>query len=82
LPAGRAIDGLRKEAGVRARGRAPSDRNEQQPDAWVHNATEEEITFGDTRVLVRRVINTLPPAAAAGDQPRVFSWNESARNRR
>jgi RNA polymerase sigma-70 factor (ECF subfamily) len=35
---------------------------EQQPDAWVHNATEEEISFGDTRVLVRRVIETLPVA--------------------
>ena len=35
---------------------------EQQPDAWVHNATEEEITFTDTRILVRRVINTLPVA--------------------
>ena len=28
----------------------------------MHNATEEEISFGDTRVLVRRVIDTLPPA--------------------
>jgi len=47
----RAIDGLRKKQAT-----------EQQPDAWVHNATEEEITFSDTRILVRRVINTLPPA--------------------
>ena len=38
------------------------NETEQQPDAWVHNATEEEITFADTRVLVRRVINTLPEA--------------------
>ena len=28
----------------------------------MHNATEEEITFSDTRLLVRRVINTLPAA--------------------
>ena len=58
----RAIDGLRKkQAYARAEERLQTE-TEQQPDAWVHNATEEEITFGDTRVLVRRVINTLPPA--------------------
>ena len=58
----RAIDGLRKkQAYARAEERLQSE-TEQQPDAWVHNATEEEITFSDTRILVRRVINTLPPA--------------------
>src|SRR5205814_984401 len=34
----------------------------EEPDAWVHNATEEEIVLGDTRVLIRKVINGLPPA--------------------
>ncbi len=58
----RAIDGLRKkQAYARAEERLQTE-TEQQPDAWVHNATEEEITFADTRVLVRKVINTLPPA--------------------
>ena len=58
----RAIDGLRKkQAYARAEERLQSE-TEQQPDAWVHNATAEEITFGDTRVLVRKVINGLPPA--------------------
>src|SRR5437870_640074 len=58
----RAIDGLRKkQAYLRAEARLQTE-TEQQPDAWVHNATEEEISFGDTRVLVRRVINTLPVA--------------------
>jgi RNA polymerase sigma-70 factor (ECF subfamily) len=58
----RAIDGLRKkQAYARAEERLQTE-TEQQPDAWVHNATEEEITFSDTRILVRRVINTLPPA--------------------
>src|SRR5438067_12970846 len=58
----RAIDGLRKkQAYVRAEERLQQE-TEQQPDAWVHNATEEEILDGDTRVLVRRVINTLPVA--------------------
>src|SRR5216684_2652725 len=58
----RAIDALRKrQAYTRAEGRLQAEP-EQQPDAWVHNATEEEITFGDTRILVRRVINTLPVA--------------------
>ena len=58
----RAIDGLRKkQAYARAEERLQTE-TERQPDAWVHNATEEEITFRDTRVLVRRVIDTLPPA--------------------
>ncbi len=58
----RAIDGLRKkQAYARAEERLQLE-TEQQPDAWVHNATEEEITSGDTRVLIRRVIALLPPA--------------------
>src|SRR6266404_972608 len=58
----RAIDGLRKkQAYARAEERLQSE-TEQQPEAWVHNATQEEITFGDTRVLVRNVIDGLPPA--------------------
>jgi RNA polymerase sigma-70 factor, ECF subfamily len=58
----RAIDGLRKkQAYARAEERLQSE-TEQQPDAWVHNATEQEINFGDTRVLVRKVISGLPPA--------------------
>ena len=57
----RAIDGLRKkQAYARAEERLQAE-TEQQPDAWVHNATEEEIQLGDTRVLVRQVINSLPP---------------------
>jgi RNA polymerase sigma-70 factor (ECF subfamily) len=58
----RAIDGLRKkQAYARAEERLQSE-TEQQPDAWVHNATEQEISFGDTRVLVRKVMDGLPPA--------------------
>src|SRR3982751_5478401 len=46
----RAIDGLRKkQAYARAEERLQS-------------GTEQEITFGDTRVLIRNVINCLPPA--------------------
>jgi len=57
----RAIDGLRKkQAYARAEERLQNE-TEQQPDAWVHNTTEQEITFGDTRILVRKVINSLPP---------------------
>jgi RNA polymerase sigma-70 factor (ECF subfamily) len=56
----RAIDGLRKkQAYARAEERLQAE-TEQQPDAWVHNSTEEEINLGDTRVLVRGVINALP----------------------
>ena len=58
----RAIDGLRKkQAYVRAEERLQQE-TEQQPDAWVHNSTEEEILDGDRRVLIRRVIGVLPPA--------------------
>jgi RNA polymerase sigma-70 factor (ECF subfamily) len=58
----RAIDGLRKkQAYARAEERLQQE-TEQQPDAWVHNTTEEEITVGDRRVLIRRVIAVLPPA--------------------
>src|SRR5256886_10485815 len=58
----RAIDGLRKKQAYARAGERLKDETEQQPDAWVHNATEEEISFGDTRLLVRQVISTLPVA--------------------
>src|SRR5438067_9163998 len=58
----RAIDGLRKkQAYARAEERLQSE-TEQQPLAWVHNATEDEIVLSDTRVLIRKVIRGLPPA--------------------
>ena len=58
----RAIDGLRKkQAYARAEERLQNEI-EQQPDAWVHNATEEAIVLGDTRALMRKVIAGLPPA--------------------
>jgi RNA polymerase sigma-70 factor (ECF subfamily) len=58
----RAIDGLRKkQAYARAEERLQSE-TEQQPDAWVHNATEEAIVLGDTRVLMRNVISGIPAA--------------------
>src|SRR5438445_2483996 len=58
----RAIDGFgKKQAYTRAEERLQSE-TEQRPEACVHNATAEEIAFSDTRVLVRNVINGLPPA--------------------
>src|SRR5438094_1176269 len=58
----RAIDGLRKkQAYARAEERLQNE-TEQQPDAWAHNATEEEIVLSDTRDLIRKVIVGLPPA--------------------
>ena len=58
----RAIDGLRKkQAYARAEERLQNE-TEQQPDAWVHNSTEEEIVLSDTRSLIRNVISGLPPA--------------------
>src|SRR5881275_1890106 len=57
----RAIDKLRKkQAYARAEERLQREI-EQQPDAWVHNSTEEEILDGDRRILIRRVIEVLPP---------------------
>lgn len=56
----RAIDGLRKkQAYARAEERLQSE-TEQQPDAWVHNTTEIDISLGDTRQLIRQVIDSLP----------------------
>ncbi len=58
----RAIDGLRKkQAYQRAEERLQAEV-EQQPDAWVQNTTEEAITFSDTRALVRKVLDRIPPA--------------------
>jgi RNA polymerase sigma-70 factor (ECF subfamily) len=58
----RAIDGLRKkQAYARAEERLQVE-TEQHPDAWVHNATEEEIVLSDTRALLRKVIKAIPPA--------------------
>ena len=58
----RAIDKLRKkQAYARAEERLQREI-EQQPDAWVHNSTGEEILDGDRRILIRRVIERLPPA--------------------
>src|ERR1700757_4082883 len=47
----RAIDGLRKkQAYARAEERLHAE-TEQQPDAWIHNATEADINSGDTKNL-------------------------------
>ena len=58
----RAIDGLRKKQAYLRAGERLQHETEQQPDAWVHNATEEEITSSDTRALIRKVISSLPVA--------------------
>jgi RNA polymerase sigma-70 factor (ECF subfamily) len=58
----RAIDGLRKKQAYSRAEERLQNEIEQQPDAWVHNATEEAIVLGDTRVLMRKVISGLPPA--------------------
>src|ERR1043166_2976227 len=58
----RSIDGLRKsQASRRAEERLQAEI-EQHPDAWVQNTTEEAITFSDTRILVRKVLDKIPPA--------------------
>src|ERR1700736_1073135 len=58
----RAIDALRKkQAYARAEERLQA-QPEQQPLAWVQNATAEDIRFGDTRALIAKVISSLPEA--------------------
>jgi RNA polymerase sigma-70 factor (ECF subfamily) len=58
----RAIDALRKkQAYARAEERLQA-QPEQQPLAWVQNATENDIEAGDTRALMAKVINSLPEA--------------------
>jgi RNA polymerase sigma-70 factor (ECF subfamily) len=58
----RAIDALRKkQAYARAEERLQAEP-ERQPLAWVQNTTAEEITSGDTRALMAKVISSLPEA--------------------
>jgi RNA polymerase sigma-70 factor (ECF subfamily) len=58
----RSIDALRKkQAYNRAEERLQAEP-EQQPRAWVQNVTEDEIRAGDTRVLMAKVISSLPEA--------------------
>lgn len=58
----RAIDALRKkQAYSRAEERLKAEP-EQQPLAWVQNATAEDIRFADTRALMAKVISSLPEA--------------------
>ncbi len=58
----RAIDGLRKkQAYLRAEARLQTE-TEQQPGAWVENVTEKEIRSGDARLLIGKVIKSLPEA--------------------
>lgn len=58
----RAIDGLRKKQAYTRAGERLQVETEQQPEAWVHNATEADINLGDTRHLIRKVIDSLPVA--------------------
>jgi RNA polymerase sigma-70 factor (ECF subfamily) len=61
----RAIDGLRKKkAYVRAEERLQAE-NEQQRGACMHNVTEAAIHSGDARLLMGRVIDSLPEAQRA-----------------
>jgi RNA polymerase sigma-70 factor, ECF subfamily len=58
----RAIDALRKkQAYARAEERLKA-APEQQPLAWVQNTTAEDITSGDRRALMAKVIQSLPEA--------------------
>ena len=58
----RSIDRLRKkQAYARAEERLQNE-TEQQPEAWVHNSTEDDIEMSDTRRLIMAILKNLPPA--------------------
>ena len=58
----RSIDRLRKkQAYARAEERLQNE-TEQQPEAWVHNSTEDDIEISDTRRLILGILKNLPPA--------------------
>src|SRR5450759_259093 len=57
----RAIDGLRKKQAYARAGERLQNETEQQPDAWIYNSTEVDISLRDTRQLIQQVINSLPP---------------------
>ena len=57
----RAIDRLRKrQAYARVEERLLHE-TEQQPEAWVHNTTQEDILLSDTRQILLQAIKGLPP---------------------
>src|SRR5438034_441151 len=58
----RAIDALRKKQDYARAEERLQAQPEQQPLAWVQNATENDIEAGDTRVLMAKVINSIPEA--------------------
>ena len=58
----RAIDALRKKQAYNRAEQRLQAEPEQQPLAWVQNTTEMEIRAGDTRLLMAKVINSLPEA--------------------
>jgi RNA polymerase sigma-70 factor (ECF subfamily) len=58
----RSIDALRKkQAYARAEERLKAEP-ERQPLAWVQNTTAEDISSGDTRAIMAKVISSLPEA--------------------
>lgn len=58
----RAIDALRKKQAYNRAEERLIVEVEQQPEAWVQNITETEIESSDTRVLMSKVLDSLPEA--------------------
>src|SRR5437588_10055377 len=76
----RAIDALRKkQAYARAEERLQA-QPEQQPLAWVQNATEKDIEAGDTRALMAKVINSLPEAQQQVNELAIFQGMSQREN--
>src|SRR5437588_9114856 len=76
----RAIDALRKkQAYARAEERLQA-QPEQQPLAWVQNATENDIEAGDTGVRMAKVINSLPAAQQQVNELAIFQGMSQREN--
>jgi len=58
----RAIDGLRKKTAYLRAGERFQAETEKQPGERVQSVTEEEIRSGDARLLMAKVIKSLPEA--------------------
>ena len=78
----RSIDRLRKkQAYARAEERLQNE-TEQQPDAWVHNSTEDDIEMSDTRRLILGSTGESARGAAGSHRPGLLPRHEPAGDRR
>ena len=78
----RGIDRLRKRQAYQRAEERLQHEPEQQPEAWVHNRSDDEIEHSDQRRILFSDSRRAAAAPAPGHRMRVFYGDESARNRR